>query len=66
MFTFIDEDELDKVEFVEDKGTCSKGTTALDIVDSEISKYTEEDLLDSDPMEWWRTHMPHYPTMPKL
>ena len=45
-----------------------RGNSALDIVESEIRRYNEEDLLDydSDPLEWWGKHQHHYPTMAKL
>ncbi len=42
-----------------------KKTSSAEVVDSELRRYAEEDLLDyeSDPLKWWHDRKSQYPTL---
>uniref|UniRef100_A0A1X7UUD3 HAT C-terminal dimerisation domain-containing protein n=1 Tax=Amphimedon queenslandica TaxID=400682 RepID=A0A1X7UUD3_AMPQE len=43
-------------------------SSAINLVHSELRRYTKEDLLqyDDDLVDWWKAHKSHYPILAKL
>ena len=46
----------------------SKKPSTLELVESELNRYEQEELLDldSDPLLWWKTHQVQYPSLSQL